>query len=367
MTFPDGFNSSDDFGWQQVIFSTSVICLATTYIVTKQSKQRHSESLLRQFKETDLSNKTIVITGSNRGIGKATAEFLASKNAKIILGCRCIENCERAAQDIKSKTGNSNITPMHIDLSDLKSIEHFSKAIPKCHILINNASSMFPNYQTKSGIEATMLTNYIGPMYLSHLMLPTLQNTSIEDNTQTRIVHVGSRLEKAAKIPMYSAGNEPFPLDWIRKGPTNYTAWASYSNSKLCTLLGSLAMSQAINNKDYLGNEGPSRNEDVRFPRVTINTVTPGIVYTDLGRWAPLWSRVLAAPIMHTFLRTPMQGAASVIHASISEDVKQKSGVFLYDGKEILPSSLARSVATAEAVHKETLSIFKEVSSASKE
>jgi len=94
-------------------------------------------------------------------------------------------------------------------------------------------------------------------------------------------------------------------LQWIRAGPKDYSPWASYSNSKLCTLLSSLAMTQKIS----------SNNSDSTVqPNVTINTVTPGIVYTDLGRWAPYWQRFLGAPLMHTFLRTPKEGAASVIH-----------------------------------------------------
>ena len=79
-----------DFGiassWPNIILSSSLIFLAITYMTVKHRHHKQSEYVLNQFKESNLANRTIVITGSNRGIGKATAEYMASKGANIILG-----------------------------------------------------------------------------------------------------------------------------------------------------------------------------------------------------------------------------------------------------------------------------------------
>ena len=48
-----------------------------------------------------LDGKTVIITGGNTGIGKETAIDLASRGAKVIIGCRSKERGEKALIDIK--------------------------------------------------------------------------------------------------------------------------------------------------------------------------------------------------------------------------------------------------------------------------
>ena len=138
-----------------------------------------------------------VVTGGNTGIGLATANEFASRGARVIIGCRDILKGQEAADGIKLRTKNE-VVVHHLDLTDFKSIESFSKCFEKCHILVNNAGAMFPEKATKCGIELTSLTNHLGHFYLSQLMLPILRKTADEENIEARIVFVASRLEKNA-------------------------------------------------------------------------------------------------------------------------------------------------------------------------
>lgn len=335
-------------GWQGIALA-STIAVITSIALSKQRRQAHADNIMRPFKEENLAGKTIVITGANRGIGLATAEILASHKGQphVILGCRAMDSCQEAAKSLRASTGNPNITPLELDLTNFQSIESFAKEIKTCNILINNASQMSPHRVFKHGIELTMLTNHIGPIFLSMLMLPTLQQTARQSNESTRIINVGSRLEKTASIPL--SDQQPFNLRWLQHGPLQepFSPWAAYSNSKLSTLLSSLALS--------------SKSSEIESSIVTINTVTPGIVYTDLGRWAPLWQRILAGPIMAAVLRTPYQGAASVVHAALSPSLSNKSGRFYYDGQEIQPSLRAQNRQLATAVHAETEELIRQL------
>ena len=58
----------------------------------------------------DLSGKTILITGGNVGLGRATAFELARKTAEVIIAGRSKESCEAAVEDIAAVTKNDKVS-----------------------------------------------------------------------------------------------------------------------------------------------------------------------------------------------------------------------------------------------------------------
>ena len=82
-----------------------------------------------------------------------------------------------------------------------------------------------------------------------------------------------------------------------------------------------------------------------------VSLVTPGMVNTDLSRWLPLWQRVMVYPLLPWFLRSPSQGAESVVQVALSPALKGVTGKFL-DGKE--PLHIA--IASSEASHSKEIS-----------
>ena len=90
-----------------------------------------------------LKEKTAVITGCNRGIGKSILEIFA-KNQSNIFGCvRKIDDDFKKLVEELQKKYNVNITPVEIDLSNVESIDSGVKKIQKngipIDILVNNA------------------------------------------------------------------------------------------------------------------------------------------------------------------------------------------------------------------------------------
>lgn len=45
--------------------------------------------------KTSASNKVIIITGANTGLGKEAAKLLAIKNATVVMACRDMNKCEK--------------------------------------------------------------------------------------------------------------------------------------------------------------------------------------------------------------------------------------------------------------------------------
>ena len=90
-----------------------------------------------------MKGKTVVITGGNAGIGKATSIALAKKGAEVVVTSRSEGKASAAVAEIQKASGNQNISFVLIDLSSQKSVrkaaEELKSKCPKIDVLINNA------------------------------------------------------------------------------------------------------------------------------------------------------------------------------------------------------------------------------------
>ena len=68
-----------------------------------------------------LKGKNAVVIGGAGGLGEAIAEGLSQYGANLVVASRKLESLEKAAADIKSKTGGE-VTPMTVDVTDEKSM-----------------------------------------------------------------------------------------------------------------------------------------------------------------------------------------------------------------------------------------------------
>ena len=127
-----------------------------------------------------LDGKTVIVTGGNTGIGKATAEELSERGARVILACRDMVKGRSVMEEIKEKTSNNNLAVRKLDLASCKSIRAFAEQIlreePHIDILINNAGVMFVPYQlTEDGFELTFGVNHLGHFLLTNLLLDRIK------------------------------------------------------------------------------------------------------------------------------------------------------------------------------------------------
>ena len=113
---------------------------------------------------------TVIITGANRGLGFETTLALANNpNRTIILAGRDINSLNSAAEKVKSKTGNTSLVPMKIDLGNLSSVRSFvsdfvSRKLPPLDSIICNAGISKQTIRERSheGYEITFATNHLG-------------------------------------------------------------------------------------------------------------------------------------------------------------------------------------------------------------
>ena len=88
-----------------------------------------------------LTGKTALITGASKGIGRATAEILASEGCNLILVARTAGDLDAAKNAIIRKA-NVRVDTVAADLSDSANVTKLANDFPGIDILVNNAGAI---------------------------------------------------------------------------------------------------------------------------------------------------------------------------------------------------------------------------------
>ncbi|XP_035192304.1 WW domain-containing oxidoreductase isoform X2 [Oxyura jamaicensis] len=227
----------------------------------------------------DLSEKVVIITGANSGIGFETAKSFALHGAYVILACRNMSRGNDAVQRILGEWHKAKVEAMTLDLASLHSVQQFAEAFKSknvpLHILICNAATFgAPWCLTEDGLESTFQVNHLGHFYLVQLLEDVLRSSS-----PSRVVVVSSESHRFTEIKD-SSGKLDFSL--LSPSKKEYWAMLAYNRSKLCNIL----FSNELNRR--LSPHG-----------VTCNSVHPGnMMYSSIHRswWVYTLLFTLARP-----------------------------------------------------------------------
>ncbi|MCY7778507.1 SDR family NAD(P)-dependent oxidoreductase [Bacillus haynesii] len=85
-----------------------------------------------------LNNKTALVTGSTKGIGKAIAIELAKEGVHVLINGRNEEEAERTVNEIKSAFPATSPQNAAADIVDIRQREVLFKKYPQIDILVNN-------------------------------------------------------------------------------------------------------------------------------------------------------------------------------------------------------------------------------------
>ncbi|MGP8025643.1 MAG: oxidoreductase [Acidocella sp.] len=183
-------------------------------------------SLWPGAKLPDLTDKTVIVTGANSGIGYYTALELARAGAETVLACRSAERGESAAAQINAEApGRAKF--LRLDLADFVSVQEFAGAFKETHgkldILINNAGVMAPHRRqvTAQGFELQFGVNFLGHFLLNRLLLPVLM-----DAPTPRVVQISSIAHRQGQMAFEDLQSE-----------RRYKPWPAYQQSKLAMLI----------------------------------------------------------------------------------------------------------------------------------
>lgn len=137
----------------------------------------------------DLTDRVVVVTGANSGIGLETTIGLASAGATVIMACRSEQRGEAARSELSAPV-RDRTEVMALDLTSGPSIEHFATLVaarhPHLDLLVNNAGVMAPSPEPTAALADTgdhdrlaifdrqWATNHLGPFALTGRLLPLL-------------------------------------------------------------------------------------------------------------------------------------------------------------------------------------------------
>ncbi len=270
--------------------------------------------------QSDLANKTFIVTGATTGIGKITAKELARAGAHVLLACRSADKTAAVIEEIKREVPAAKLEYVHLDLGDLASVracaeDILARNVP-IHGLINNAGLAGSRGLTKDGFELTWGTNHLGHYLFTRLLLDRLKQAG-----HARIVNVASKSHYQAKGIDWDAMNKP---------TRSRTGLPEYAVSKLSNVLFTKELARRL--------EGTG---------VTTYAVHPGVVATDVWRSVPAPVRW----VIKKFMITPEQGAESSLRCATAPELASETGRY-YDvgGKEKAPNRLADDVELARTL-----------------
>jgi WW domain-containing oxidoreductase len=272
----------------------------------------------------DLTGRTVVITGSNCGIGFETAQALAGAGANVIFACRNIEKGEEAMHRCKALHPKSQLAFFPLDLASADSIKNFCShvKIEAIDTLICNAGLMSTKYQeTKEGLEMTVGVCHFGHFLLTQLLLPQLLTAKA-----SRIVMVSS---ESHRMPATLNFNK-FPL----KKTDRFSTLTAYGQAKLCNALFANELQRRF------GDQG-----------LTACSLHPGaLITTSFGRDSGFLS--LLFKLVSPLTKNPNQGAATTVYCASHENTEELAGKYFSHCHPVRSTKEANNPETAEKLWK---------------
>ena len=147
---------------------------------------------------SDFSGQTIVVTGSNTGLGREAARIIVRLGAsKVILAVRSLEKGNAAAADILKSlpASKAEIDVWALDLADHASIKAFAdkaNTLPRLDAVIQNAAVYSHRFESIGDDERHVAINVVGATLVGLQLLPKLRETAKKLGVTTRLCFVGS-------------------------------------------------------------------------------------------------------------------------------------------------------------------------------
>ncbi len=259
-----------------------------------------------------MGGKTALITGGTSGIGKATAVALAAMGADVVVVGRNRERGEAAVEEIKGQSHSESVELMLADLSVQDEVRRLAEAFLERHdrlnVLANNAGLVqSKRTETSDGIETTLAINHLAPFLLTNLLLDRLKQSA-----PSRVITDSSEAQRW--------GNMDFDdLQSTQK----YRGFPVYGMTKLANIMFTYELAEIL-----------------KGTYVTANCLHPGAVSTNFGKnnSGPM---TLFFRLAKPFMRSPEQGADTLIWLASSPDVDGVSGKYFSDRKEIEAKKVA--------------------------
>jgi len=149
------------------------------------------------LKKIDLKNKTAIVTGAGKGLGKACAVALAEAGAKVIILSRTKSDLIKVNKIIKKTKGSCK--SFVCDVTQLEEFKKILQKITRLDILVNNAGNNRPEHFTKvtqENMEYLTNLNMKAAFNVAQLCSQKMVKAKNRKKIGGSIIHMSSQLGK---------------------------------------------------------------------------------------------------------------------------------------------------------------------------
>jgi retinol dehydrogenase 12 len=264
-----------------------------------------------------MHGKTVLFTGSTRGMGRIAAVELARQGAELILVGHDAQRGADTLAEVQAASGGKGEF-LQTDLGSAADIvrlaERFSSKHRQLHVLVHSAAG-FPRAgeRTAEGVDRGYALNFLGGYLLTRLLEPALTSTP-----GARLVSVTSMGHRMVK---------QFEIEALMEPGKTLTQMQSYALSKLAVVSWTYALARRW--------EG----------RVTANVLDPHMVETQIGAQfeGPAVQRFLMFQALPGLFGTTAKKAAErYVHLCAAPELATVTGAYFMKGRQKQSSPLSR-------------------------
>jgi len=247
-----------------------------------------------------LDGRRVLVTGGTSGLGLAAATGLARAGAEVVLTARGHDRAEQAVARVVASAPGATVSYLLADMGEFDQVralaDDFLAAHDRLDVLVHNAGALTATRTlTGSGLELTVASQVAAPYLLTGLLLDALGA-----GAPSRVLQVSSG-------GMYT---QKFDLATLEMGPDDYDGTVAYARAKRAQLV--------------LLHEWVRRTEG---SGVAFHAMHPG--------WADTPGVQDALPgfakVMGPVLRTPEQGADTIVWLAAAPEAVESTGGFWLD------------------------------------
>lgn len=257
-----------------------------------------------------IDGKTVLVTGSNTGLGFAIATKLAKRGGHIIMAVR--SGIPEKGKEIQQLSGNQNVRMEFVELSELQSIQDLVLRLKEqkitIDILVCNAGMVSAgSKEATNGLDLMFAINYLSTFYFVNLLLQH-QIIKPKNTPRPRLIFVSSESHRVDLPIDYTTFGQPIP----------------YSAAKVVKFYGyyKLILNMFIVelHRRY-ANEGHD---------LSIFTLCPGAVHSDISRNSPTVLKPVLWLVFKAFFQTPIKASRPAVYFACSPKMQGQSNLYLH-------------------------------------
>ena len=292
-----------------------------------------------------LDGRACLVTGANRGLGLAISIELAKRGAHVVMACR--SGIPEVMDVVRREAGGAGtVEAVRLDLGELASVERMVEELAEDGVALDAVvlnAGVVPREarRTRDGLDESFQVNFLANVLLLRRLLErgVIPNRSFgapaEDagDPDERSAEEAARAPRVVLVSSESHRSAP-PIDFARLGTfrpwTMREAVAEYGATKLLGETWACELARR------------TRGE------VSVHTVCPGAVNTDIAREAPEWAKPALGATMRAFFKPPAVAAQPIAYLVGAREIEGQTGLYVHVTRHKERAAHAEDARTGE-------------------